>query len=307
MLPQAESDEDEMKDESSLSFEAVSAIHSFQKPIMKVMFDPIRQRLIAGGLDQQIKFFELIGESDFGLRLQYKIKMPNSVFSMAISRDGKHYAAGLIDGSFIVKSKKLEEMKEGEDADDEMKMIMKAFQPKEFQSTSKNYKYFYRGQYGVMPDPDDIVQGMKGKKVKLQKFEVALRKFQYKQALNEAIDQGNPEVVLTLIEELIQRGGKSLEIALSNRSDDELKKLLEFVKWKITDYRYQHVLVQILRFTLDLYSSVLGTGLAPEVDQMVTGDMLKLVEQEGQLGGHLGELKGQIDLVMKMQAVFATS
>lgn len=47
-----------------------------------------------------------------------------------------------------------------------MKMIMNAFQPK-FKSTAKNYKYFYRGQYNVMPEADDIVQSMKQKRVKL--------------------------------------------------------------------------------------------------------------------------------------------
>jgi len=160
---------------------------------------------------------------------------------MAISRDGNHYAVGLLDGSLIVRSKRLEEKEE--EVDDDMKFIMSSFKPKERVSKSKGYKHFYRGQYGVVPDADDVIKGMASRKVKLQKFEVFLRKFQYKQALNEAIDQGNPEVVLTLIEELIQRGGKSLEIALANRSPEELQKLIDFIKWKIRDYRYQHVLI----------------------------------------------------------------
>ena len=40
-----------------------------------------------------------------------------------------------------------------------MKMIMNAFQPS-FKATSKSYKYFFRGQYGVVPDPEDIIGGM---------------------------------------------------------------------------------------------------------------------------------------------------
>lgn len=47
-----------------------------------------------------------------------------------------------------------------------MKFIMDAFNPK-FVSKSKNYKYFNRGQYNVMPDPDDIIQSMKTKRSKL--------------------------------------------------------------------------------------------------------------------------------------------
>lgn len=81
---------------------------------------------------------------------------------------------GLVDGSLIIKSKQLEKFEE--EQDDDMKMIMNAFQP-QYKSKAKNYKYFYRGQYSVMPDVDDIIQGMKEKKQKLQKYEESLKKF----------------------------------------------------------------------------------------------------------------------------------
>ena len=83
-----------------------------------------------------------------------------------------------------------------------MKFIMDAFNPK-YVSTSKNYKYFYRGQYNVMPDSDDIITQARARKQKLQKYETSLRNFQYKKALNEALSGQNPEVVMALIEELI--------------------------------------------------------------------------------------------------------
>jgi len=60
----------------------VSTIHAFQKPVLKLVYDSHRNRVIAAGLDQQIKFFELFDEDetkqkcDLQLRLQYKIKMP---------------------------------------------------------------------------------------------------------------------------------------------------------------------------------------------------------------------------------------
>lgn len=73
----------------------------------------------------------------------------------------------------------------------------------------------------------------------------------------------NPEVVISLIEELIQRGG--LEIALANRSPEELMQLMKFIKWKICDYRYQHVLIQLLRFIIDMYYNVL-TSQNPQIN-----------------------------------------
>jgi len=63
---------------------------------------------------------------------------------------------------------------------------------------------------------------------------------------------------LALFEELIQRGG--IEIALANRSPEELQMLVDFIKWKICDYRYQNVLIQVLRFVIDMYQGVIGNG-----------------------------------------------
>jgi len=119
-------------------------------------------------------------------------------------------------------------------------------------------------------------------------------------ALNEALEQQNPEVILSLLEELIQRGN-ALEIALCNRHPDELKMLLDFIKWKIQDYRYQNVLVQVLRFVVDAYSGVIGQGLEPEIDHAVMVELRGILESEVQVAESLTSLKGQIDMVLKMQ------
>ena len=114
---------------------------------MKVRYDPNRQRVLAGGLDVQLKVFSMTKDSPLGVA--YKIKMASELFALDVSSDGNHLAFGLNDGSLILKSKKLE--KAEEDQDEEAKM-MQLFEPT-FVSKSKNYKYFYRGQYQVQPDP----------------------------------------------------------------------------------------------------------------------------------------------------------
>lgn len=89
--------------------------------------------------------------------------MPSEVFAMDVSADGNHFVVGLNDGSLVVKSKLIEI--DEKDVDEEEK-IMKMFEPT-FNSTSKNYKYFYRGQYVVTPDASDITTAHKAKKRKL--------------------------------------------------------------------------------------------------------------------------------------------
>ena len=86
------------------------------------------------------------------MSVAYKIKLPSEVFALDVSSDGNHLALGLNDGSIIVKSKEMEQ--DEKEVDEEEKML-KMFEPT-MVSTSKNYKYFYRGQYEVKPDPADL-------------------------------------------------------------------------------------------------------------------------------------------------------
>lgn len=120
---------------------------------MKVRYDQARQQVLAGGLDGQVKIFSLDKDNnESSLAVAYRIKLASELFSLDMSSDGNHLALGLNDGSLIIKSKKLE--KALEDIDEEEKMI-KMFEPT-LVSKSKNYKYFYRGQYVVQPDPSDL-------------------------------------------------------------------------------------------------------------------------------------------------------
>mmetsp|Transcript_16430 Transcript_16430/g.27849 ORF Transcript_16430/g.27849 Transcript_16430/m.27849 type:complete len:319 (-) Transcript_16430:35-991(-) len=292
-----------------LDLSLIDTFKLFQKPVLRVQYDFAKQRVIAGGLDCQLKFFELtrkeggsgtndttmVNESGdlkdlgVGMRLQYKIKLPQAIFTFGISRDGQHYAVGLINGSLLIRSKQLEAFEE--EQDEELKFVLNAFKPS-FTSKAKGYKYFYRGQYSTMPDPEDVIMGMTQKKKRLQPFEQSLKKFQFREALDTAIDQSNPEVTLSLLEELAARGANSLEIALANRGPLELEKLCKFIAWKVSDSKYQHVLLQVLRFLVDLYGPVLGSGQAPAIDSLVGEELRERLGAEVELQESLGELRG---------------
>jgi len=101
---------------------------------------------------------------------------------------------------------------------------------------------------------------------------------------------------LALFEELIQRGG--IEIALANRSPEELQMLVDFIKWKICDYRYQNVLIQVLRFVIDMYQGVIGNGQNPYVDAMFNDELRMILSNEIEVNENLVQLKGQIEMVM---------
>lgn len=188
------------------------------------------------------------------LQVEYKIKVPSEIFSFEISNDGNHFAMGLNDSSLVIKSK-LKDLDEDPLKQDAEAKMMAQFEPK-FNKTSKDYKYFNRGQYQVKADQEDL-QALKDKRAnKLQPYEQALRKFEYKQCLNKALQTKNPEVLVALCEELVERG--ALYTALGSRSEEELDLLLSFLVWKVADHRYAQVLIEVTRITIDMYSGVFG-------------------------------------------------
>ncbi len=83
-----------------------------------------------------------------------------------------------------------------------------------------------------------------------------MKRFEYRQSLNKALSTGNPEVVVALFEELVERG--ALFVAIGGRSEEELEMLLKFLIWKVADHRYAGVLIEITRITIDMYTGVLS-------------------------------------------------
>ena len=126
-----------------------------------------------------------------------------------------------------------------------------------------------------------------------------LKKFEYKMAMNAALKCGNPEIVLSLIEELTER--KGLHIALGNRSEDELLELVHFLSWKIADHRYSDLLVEVSSILLDMYLGVFG--LSKEVDKALFVDLKQAVADQIHLAQGLSQLGGQLSLVQKMASV----
>ena len=61
----------------------------------------------------------------------------------------------------------------------------------------------------------------------------------------------------------------------------------------------------MLRFIIDVYSGVIGKGMEPEIDQIVMVDLKGVLENEVDVTQNLLQLKGQIDMVLKMQQMIA--
>ena len=73
-------------------------------------YDAGRDRIIAGGLDSQLKFFNI--DDEHNMSVAYKIKVPSEIFALDFSSDGNHFSMGLADGSLVIKSKMLDPIEE---------------------------------------------------------------------------------------------------------------------------------------------------------------------------------------------------
>lgn len=79
----------------------------------------------------------------------------------------------------------------------------------------KNYKYFFRGQNEK--SEKDTLEVFGSAKKKLKEYDIYFKKFQYHSALDAALLTKNVEIIISVLEELLDRN--ALKVALLNRNE----------------------------------------------------------------------------------------
>ena len=102
-----------------------------------------------------------------------------------------------------------------------------------------------------------VIKGKsKGKgREKLARQDELLKQFNYSMALSRVINKnsGEPEVVVSFMQELIRRSG--LKTALIGRSDKDLAPIIRFIENNLSDPRFNRILVDVALILTDLYMS----------------------------------------------------
>jgi U3 small nucleolar RNA-associated protein 15 len=137
-------------------------------------------------------------------------------------------------------------------------------QVKEKGAGSAKSRYFMRGETSIPEHDDFVVTDNTGKKQKLKTHDKHLKKFEYPLALDAALVTQRAPVVVSVVEELVQRGG--LRIALSGRDHHTLEPILSFAVRQIDNPQYATVVIDLANFILDMYTSVLGQSIT--VDEL---------------------------------------
>jgi len=128
---------------------------------------------------------------------------------------------------------------------------------------------------------------------KLSTFDKALKSFKYHEAFDAALLDGSPEVVVSVVEELVQRNG--LRIALQGRDQQTLQPVVAFLARQITSPPFSQVLIGVANLLLDMYAPVLGQSAA--IDELFV-KLRNVLEAEVRLQAELAQLMGAMDVLL---------
>ncbi len=107
-------------------------------------------------------------------------------------------------------------------------------------------------------------------KKKLKDYDVFFKKFQYHSALDAALRTKNVEIIVSVLEELLDRN--ALKVALLNRNENELELILNFILWKLRDGKCMDLILNMLDDIIDFYSIMVGSS------QKIDGLFRKILE-----------------------------
>jgi len=249
----------------------LETLDSHQKTVTCLSLDSERSRLFAGSLDRNVKIF-----STTTYKLIHTIKYSSPILSMGISPDNSHFVVGMYDGMLYIRYRIVN-----------MDKIAKN-KRKKFDSTG--WRYFVRGRDSEPNDTDFVVET--SRKQKLQPYNQYLRKFQYRKALDAALETNQPIVVVSLLEEFIRR--MALEIPLSGRDAETLKPLLLFISNQIVNPKYCSILMKVMNTILDIYTPILGQS--HEIDELFN-KIKSLISKEINFQKQLNKVLGTLDLI----------
>lgn len=257
--------------------------------------DIIGDNFMTGGLDGYVKVHDLSTFQSKGI-----MSFSSPIMCVAVSPDGKRYAAGMADGKLEIRAHE--------------KLIGKThapfrqdpFKERDFEGWGRGFekigeentrpfpgtkRYFNRGP-SVKPSSDDVLISHMSKP-KLAQYDRSLKKFAFGEALSLAVETRKPEVVVRVIEELIVRG--SLKGALSGKTQQELVPLLIIIRKHIRDPQHSDYLAYLMHAILDLYGSELGKR-GKSHDFVVS--ILRQLKNEVQTCYQLNAIKGSVESIL---------
>lgn len=282
----------------------LAQVRNHQKAVTALALDPDGTRILSGGVDRLVKVYDVQS-----YRVLHTMSHHAPVLSLAMSPDRQRLALGAADGDLCVMTRVPDP-----DDDDYVEGAASSSGPDgdEYShnkgglgSGTASLRSLLRGggtagstTTGSTPAEAEERARAEAEATaraarQMPQYDRMLRKFQYKAALDAALETTQPGVVVGLLQELIHRGG--LLIALAGRDETTLEPLLVFLVNYCTAPQYTAFLTTVCTAVINMYASTLGRSV--RVDELFFKLQTRL-HREIDLQNELLRLMGALDMIV---------
>ncbi|XP_020807137.1 U3 small nucleolar RNA-associated protein 15 homolog [Drosophila serrata] len=240
------------------------------------------RRLFSGGLDRHVKIYDV---STY--KTVHTINYPNAVVSLAVAAGDQAVVAGMVDGLMVIR-RMITENKPSN--------LRKIRAERERKQRQK--------KVDADPDPDvpdqpvDHVIKERTKGTGLKSYDVHLRRFNHKKALDDVLQaqkvEEKPELVVAVIIDLLRR--RSLGKALIGRTEATLIQIIDFLCEYLSEIRFMRPLLNAASVVLNVFERKL-VGCSPKLLKAMER-LSVAVYEETLLTFELMHLKGSIDMLL---------
>ncbi|XP_033750229.1 U3 small nucleolar RNA-associated protein 15 homolog isoform X1 [Pecten maximus] len=247
----------------------LTTLCNHHKQVMSLAFCSNYQRLLSASLDRHVKIYDLSS-----YQVVHTLDYPGTLTAVAVSPDDNLLVVGTAEGLVSIQKRKPED-----------EVIQK-------KKKNQNSRFGLKGKTHIPQEDDHHVEHKR--KDHLTKYDKFLKKFEYSRALDAAmhwtVRHPNPDVTLSVLQELIRREG--IRSALAGRDEKSLSHLLRFIEKNIHKPRYMNTLTDIMALLLEMHK-----GLIDQSHDL--GALLKrvnlVVQREVALMKQLYEVMGTMD------------
>lgn len=272
----------------------ITTLRSHQKTVTSLALSANGTRVLSGSLDGHVKIFEtaawtVVAGSKYSSPILSLNVIPAPVSSSAslnastthADREDRHLAVGLQSGLLSLKTrlsgpvKALTRAREKEMAalvagtiEAHDKQVAASAKKRKHRTQGHRARLRGLGDDSLATGADIVVEGAaREKRVKLQPWDQALRKFEYGRALDLALAQQPPDptTVLTVLTALTHRS--ALRAALKGRDETTLMPVMKWLAKHVCDSRHVTLVSRVGMLVCELYADKLG--LSEDVDKGV--------------------------------------
>lgn len=262
----------------------LTTISQHHKTITCLQLGSDGRRLLSGGLDRHVKIYDV---STY--KTVHTLTYPNAVVSLGVAAKDQAVVAGMVDGLVSIKRMIVES---------EPSHLKQIRESNRFRAPAAQQQRNPFKEYKSEPDPIVKAKRKQLKRPKLQTYDVYLRTFNYKKALDcvmaPSVTVKEPEKVVALITELLHRN--ALAVALKDRPEQVVIRFVKFITVHLGEARFMRPLLNAAASVMDVIETEV-VAYSKKMEKCLK--VLKLtLNQEIRTTREMLELKGAMELIV---------